>query len=111
MADLVYVGCRLPHGLHLDLPGDGETKRRITLLGANKSRVINGAGVTPVPKDFWDEWYPKFKDAKFVKNGAVYQTRNAADAEIEGDRRSKDTTGFEGANPKGVDKALAELAR
>lgn len=110
MPDLVYVGCRLPHGLHLDV-GQGEAVKRVTIAGANRARLIGGAGVTPVPKDHWDAWHAKNKDLAFMKSGAVFVTKSPADAEMEGEQRKSDKTGFEGADPAQVDRKLKELER
>lgn len=99
MVDLAHVGCRLPHGLHLDVPtADGQ--KRVTLMGANRSRLINGAGVTPVPKDHWEAWLALYSTLPCVQNGAVFATRNPAEAEREGESRAEDRTGFEQAEPQ-----------
>lgn len=83
----------------------------MTLAGANQSRLIGGCGITPVPRDFWDAWLKINKSAPFVLNGTIFATRNANDAAQEGKSRERDKTGFEGADPREVDRKLAELSR
>jgi hypothetical protein len=104
MPDFVYVGCRLPNGIHMDL-GDTPGERRVTLQGMNSRTAPDGTplmgfpGVTPVEKGFWDEWAAKHKDAPYMKSGVIYAAKSQADAEKEGQNRASDLTGFEGAEP------------
>jgi hypothetical protein len=104
MPETVFVGCRLPNGLHMDL-GDTIGDKRITLQGMNSRTAPDGTplmgfpGVTEVPKDFWDAWVAKHKDMPYMKAGVIYAAKSAADAEKEGQNRASDRTGFEGAEP------------
>ncbi len=105
--EFVTVACRLPHGLHLDV-GDLPGQKRVTLNGANKSRVIGGAGITQVPKDHWEEWAKTRRDAPYIKNGSIFITKSETDAMKEADNRAKDKTGFEQTDPnvfKGITRA------
>jgi hypothetical protein len=90
----VLVGCKLPHGMILELlaPADKENfmqarnaGKQITLKGAcslynqteKKSRAAFDYAITAVDKSFWDEWYPKNKDREFMRNGLVFVTDGA----------------------------------
>lgn len=98
MMEYITVACRLPHGLHMDL-GVAPDNKRVTLNGANKSRIIGGAGITQVPKDHWEEWAKTRRNAPYIQNGAIFLTKSEGDAIKEADSRAKDLTGFEQASP------------
>lgn len=108
MAEILAVGCRLPHGLHLDI-GTGPARKRVTLNGLNKTRIIGGCGVTPVAKDHWEAWKAIYPDHPALKSGAIFVTKSQADAEAEGNVRKSQKTGFEGVKAEEVDRRLAEL--
>lgn len=77
---MVTVGCKLPHGLKLDLELPGKPKVRHILKGTNSSSVIGGFGLTEVPEDFWNEWVKRNKDLEAVKKLLVwsYPSREGA---------------------------------
>ena len=59
----ITVGCKLPHGIHMDIDS-----KRVTLNGANASSVIGGHGITEnVDKEFFDKWMSQRKDTEMVK--------------------------------------------
>ncbi len=118
MAESIAVACRLPHGLHLDnytdmpegnAPHNPEARVRVTLNGANKSQIIGGAGITFVEKSHWETWLKRNTNAPFIKNGAVFVAKNAADASAEAMQRVSDKTGFEQAKPEEVDPRIKTL--
>lgn len=79
--DTVTVGCKLPHGLHLDIVQIGEPVARHTVKGANSSALIGGFGITEgVPRAFWDRWMKQSKDLAMVKNGLVFAMESTASA-------------------------------
>jgi len=64
-SDLIVVGCKMPNGLHLELPNDDEAsgKTRFTLRGCavegnTPGALVDSGGyaLTYIPKDFWEEW-------------------------------------------------------
>lgn len=110
-SDTVAVGCRLIHGLHLRITDATGAERRITLNGANKSQLIGGCGITEVPRDFWDAWLKINKAAPFLVNGTIFATRSLHDTAQEGKSREREKTGFEGADPREVDRKLEALSR
>lgn len=88
----VTVGCKLPHGIHMDLDG-----KRVTLNGSNSSNVIGGHGITEnVDKEFFDKWVAQRKDSPMVKNGLVFAHERSGNAQAEAKEKAKTKTGFEG---------------
>ena len=73
MAEMVTVGCKLPHGLHLDIHTAGKPKIRITLKGNNSSLVIGGYGITEnVPKDHFDAWMKQNKSHPAIEKDLIF---------------------------------------
>lgn len=113
MAEFCSVGCRLPHGIVLELIQPGKMRRpmpagkRVTLKGANSvltgrdnfNPIVSGFGVTAVDREFAEEWFKRNADMDFVKNGAVFKVPKAADAQAAIRERERDSTGLEPLNP------------
>ncbi len=113
MAEMVQVGCRLPHGLVMELIKPGPMRRpsprgtRVTLKGANSvltgrdnfNPIVSSFGVTAVEKDFAEAWFKANEDADFIKSGAVFRVKTENDAKAAMREREKDTTGLEPLNP------------
>lgn len=97
MAQQCIVGCKLPNGLILQLPGHDKP---VTLKGANSSRVLGGYGTTSVDKEAFEKW---LKDVghkfDFVKNGSVFVVDNMKDARAVAKERRAERTGFEPLDP------------
>lgn len=121
----VYIGCKLSQGLVMELaePGfvldkDGKpvitrqpapVGERVILKGSNSLRTDRRAAqgthlyaITPVPRDFWNAWYAKYKDAEFVRKGFVFLASDAAqpdtalrDAQAAAKERIGERTGME----------------
>lgn len=105
--ETVTVACKLPHGLHLDLP-QGEDNVRVTLNGSNSSRIVGindktneqRFGLTTVPKDFWETWLTLVgKGYAPVKAGLIYAHKEARSAESYAMEHDDLKNGFEGASP------------
>lgn len=95
-ARTVTVGCKLPHGLHLDLPGMG----RVTLKGLNSSAIINGHGLTHnVDGEFFDAWMQIYKDHPAVVGGFIFAHVKDADVTAEAKDRAGEKTGLEPLDP------------
>lgn len=90
----VTVGCKLPHGLRLDHEG-----HRVTLNGANSSRVIGGYGMTEVDGDFWEAWLSRHRDYPPVTAGLVFAQNTAKSAESQAKEQAQVATGFEPIDP------------
>ncbi len=111
----VMIGCKLPHGLILELipapPADRTLQgfvpagKRVTIKGANSLRTerraqqgVHPFAITPVDKDFWEAWYAQHKDRDFVKNGLVFVAKDEKDAQAMARERLPERTGLEGLN-------------
>ena len=91
----VTVGCKLPHGLHLDIGG-----KRVTLKGTNASNVIGGHGITEnVDKAFFDKWMSQNKESAAVKNGLIFAHEAAQNTKAEAKEKKDNKNGFEGLDP------------
>lgn len=104
----VTIGCKLPNGIHLDHEG-----KRVTLNGANSSRVIGGHGITErVDKAFWDAWLAIHKDYEPVKRGLIFAQNSTRNAEAEAKEKQDNPSGLEGINPdkpgRGIQKATKD---
>lgn len=91
--DTVWVICKLPHGLTIDLEKQVEaeatdasgrrplvwksTGQTLTLKGANSSTVVGrngrilGYGMTEVERGFWERWTETHKDFPALTSGAI----------------------------------------
>lgn len=97
MAGTITIGCRLPHGLTIYHPAD--PKRRITLRGLN-STIIKGIRqasyvLTDVDAELWSAWKTFYKGYPPLENGAIFEAKNANDAQAIGKEVEKEKTGFE----------------
>jgi hypothetical protein len=105
----ITVGCKLPHGLHLDVKDNAGKTHRITLKGAHHAnpaelQIPNGRGATfgittGVDKDLFDRWMAEHKDFPAVKNGSIFAAESPERVKAEGGEKSKEVTGFEGLDP------------
>ena len=118
----VTVGCKLPHGLVLEIVEVGKSDgkemlnpapvgKRVTLAGANSlhTGILMPATLqiayTAVDADFWAAWLKKNSDLAFVKNGMVFAAEKPADAQAMGREHAKEKSGFEGLNQAGDKRA------
>jgi hypothetical protein len=109
-AAFITVGCKLPHGLHMDITKHGELRKRVTLNGTNASRVIGGYGITEnVPKDFFDKWLADHKELPAVKNSLVFAHTQSASVESKAKEQADVKNKFEPINPANPGKELAAL--
>ena len=91
MTNTVTVGCKLPNGLVIDIPGKGSHK----LAGARDSRIIGGYGLTPVPSDFWDAWLAANAKSDLVTKNIVFAQATQAKAEGQAKELEGVKTGLE----------------
>ncbi|MEX3614242.1 MAG: hypothetical protein VB141_10935 [Burkholderia gladioli] len=91
----VSVGCKLPHGLIIQIPGS----KPIRLNGANSSILAHGHGVTDgVDKSFFEKWKELYKDFLPLKQGLIFSHDRADAVAAEASEKVKNRTGFEGLN-------------
>jgi len=120
----VWIGCKLPHGLTLELfdesticrePGSSGfnihafrpplVKGKVTLKGANSVRndySMRGLaqpqfpyGITQVPEDFWNAWLAQHGADDCVRGGFVFAVRKERDARSAARERESEQTGLE----------------
>lgn len=109
--NVVMVGCKLATGLtiHLCEPGMSEASKeailipnvetRVTLAGANSSKVIGGFGITPVDQDFWNAWLKQNQKHPALKSGALFAYASRDKAMDHAVDHETVKTGFEGIDP------------
>lgn len=95
----VFVGCKLPHGLTIDHPGQpGVT---VTLKGANKVEIVGQRfGVTMVDAEFWEAWVMFNANYPALKSGSIWAAKTESDCRAAGLERATLITGFERSDPK-----------
>jgi len=104
---VVTVGCKLPHGLLMEMGKRGnEDYKAVQLRGCQSSRIVGGFGMTEVSEEFMTAWLKKYSKAPFVKKGMVFIMPDAASAADVAKERSEIKTGFERLNPKDAPAGL-----
>lgn len=102
MSKKVTIGCRLPHGLVLEVKGVS-----VTLKGKN-SKVIPSVGIyvpeqdfatTEVDADFWEAWFTQHSTFPAVLSGAIFIAKDAASAESIAKELRNEPTGMEQLDP------------
>lgn len=96
----VTVGCKLPHGLILELKNNDGDPVRYTLKGANSSRIVGGHGLTEgIDAEFMSQWFKRHARHPAVVNNMIFLHSNPkAAASIAKERRDL-VTGFEAIDP------------
>jgi hypothetical protein len=96
----VTVGCKLPNGLHLDLKANDGATSRVTLKGANDSRIVGGFGLTEnVSAEFMERWLKKNAKHPAVVGGAIFIHSDMRSAESLAKERRDLTTGLDAIDP------------
>ena len=94
--DTVTIGCKMPHGLILDLTEPGKPAAKFVVRGNNSARLIGGFGITEgVPREFWNAWLSKNKEMVFVKKGLIFAYGKSADVEAKATEKAAMPHGFE----------------
>jgi hypothetical protein len=102
----VTVGCKLPHGLHLDIAGT-----RVTLAGRNAATLIGGHGLTEVDKEFFENWKALNPQHPALVNGFIFAHDKRANAEAEAKEKQNEKTGTEGLNPDKPAEKIEKLEK
>jgi len=98
--ETVTVGCKLPHGIHMDIITD-TGKKRVTLRGNNSSNVIGGFGINPgVSKEFFDKWMSENQNLKAVKDGLIWAYKSEEGARKKALEEAEKRHGMEKIDPK-----------
>lgn len=96
MADTVIVGCKLPHGLEVQISG-----KTVVLNGANSTAIVGGYGLTrDVDKAGFDAWLLAYADLPYVKNELVFAQATEKSAVSQATEQEAEKTGLEGLDPK-----------
>lgn len=95
------VGCKLPHGLKLELfKEDGTVAEAYTINGNNASRIVGGYGLTGgIPRDFMDEWLKRNEKHAAVRNQSIFIHTDTKSAEAAAKERREVRTGIEAIDP------------
>lgn len=123
-ATSVWIGCKLPGGIWLELIPSHEgwnpppTGPRVRLNGSNtvqremilrvNPRVLD-FGRTSVDKSFWEQWLKANQTNKLVTNGFIFAEDNVADFKAHARGALGENTGLEGLNPEGKDERMAKI--
>lgn len=98
-ATTCVVGCKLPHGLHLELKGS-EGVVRHTLKGNNAARIIGGYGITDgIPTEFMTQWLKKNAKHPAVIAGAIFMHNTVEGAVARAKEGREIRTGCEAIDP------------
>lgn len=93
------VGCKLPHGLNVQLKVSGSLVP-FALKGRNAARIIGGYGLTQgVPRDAMADWLDEHKDMPAVRNKFIFMHSDMASARAHARENEKHTTGLEPIDP------------
>lgn len=110
----IAVGCKLPHGLIMQLDRliedkatDGAVVRKyvpvgeeVRLNGANTSNVIGGYGITEnVDADFFDKWLAQKMEHAFIREGLVFAMPTVSGVQDRAREQAAVKSGFEPLNP------------
>lgn len=94
------VGCKLPHGMHLDFLEPGRPLRRVTIKGTNSARVIGGYGITEdVPEAYFNEWMAKHQELPAVRNGLIFAMAKYESTVAKAKEMAKEKNGLEPLSP------------
>ena len=110
MAEMVTVGCKLPHGLHLDILDANKARTRFTVKGNNSSLVIGGFGITEgVPKEHFDAWMRQNKVHPSVVKGLIFAHAQKNSVEAMAREKAELRSGLEQIDPD--DKRVAGVKK
>lgn len=111
---VVSVGCKLPHGIHLDIRELGQPTKRVTIKGINSLQTglirvstIGGFAVTEnVPKEFFHEWMRRNAEHSAVRNKLIFAHDQLASVRSMGEEFEGQQTGLEPINPHKLPNAI-----
>ena len=104
----ISVGCKLPHGMHLDISTLGEPIQRFTLKGINslsagaiiRPATREGFAITEhVPKEFFEEWMRTHSNHPAVKNNLIFAHKQVESVRDMGEEFREELHGFEPIDP------------
>lgn len=124
MAKSVFVGCKIPTGLLLQLRNadnvviasaqlDGAAQKGTLVTPAPNALKDDGASVTVVDGEFWEAWEKWAKENKYppYMNGFVFAADRQQDVKATARERQSDLTRLEGLDMDGNDPRALEFKR
>lgn len=100
----VWVACKLPHGIILELPKSDNPDdgiETVTLNGLNKVRIVGATyGITKVDQQFWERWIKANPKYPAVQSGAIFMHKSEDSVEAIAEEYKERKTGFERIDPK-----------
>lgn len=95
--EMVTVGCRLPYGLILRLPGSAAevTLGGPKLLIADGKKLSSSFVTTQVDAEFWATWKEAYKNSPILASHSIFEARNESEANAKGKELASEPTGFE----------------
>jgi len=111
----ISVGCKLPHGMHLDIRMQGHPVERITLKGTNsihagqiiRPAIRGGFAITEnVPKEFFEHWLEQHKEHPAVKNELIFAHTQSESVRDMAKDREEISAGFEPIDPAAPAKGI-----
>ena len=101
----VTVGCKLPHGLVLEVGGV-----EVKINGVNASLIVGGYGLTEgVDAAFFDAWMSANKHAAVVKNELIFAQSKTSEAQAEAKDKAANKSGLEGLGKQDLPKDVTEV--
>ena len=99
---MIVVACKLPNGLHLDVPGKG----RVTLKGvalpfgvAPEAPMPGGYTLTQVDEEFWQAWVKNHADSDIVQKKIVFASARSDHTRGMAAEQKEIKTGLEPTDP------------
>lgn len=106
---LMFVACKLPHGLIIEHPMN--PNQTVTLNGVNRATIIGAPyGVTEVDESFWNDWAAVNAKFSAMQSGAIFAASSREDLEALAREYEKRLSGFERTpqEAEGVKKAAQD---
>lgn len=124
MSRNIFVGCKIPTGLMLQLRNpEGQVIQEVALAGAMRqgdplqpapnTLKENGIGLTTVDADFWAEWEKWASANRFAPyiNGFIFAAEKESSVVAEAKEKIKEKTRLEGLDFEGDDPRTAEFKK
>lgn len=106
MANTILIGCRLPHGIVLEVENAVSKEiTKVALNGQNKSPAFEYTdiivlqrghfGLTEVDAGFWEKWLASHEDFAPLKSKAIFVAKDERSAKAQAAELRDQSTGFE----------------
>lgn len=124
MAEKIVVGCKLPNGIVLELPGKprvyikgsaveiGLPSERRTVQDLRTPAILAPGGFAltcDVDADFWKAWSTAYADMEVLKKGLLFAMPKQQDAAAHAKDMAKERTGLEPIDPDKMGDGLERV--